>query len=335
MAFYTVSKPIDSTVMAATDRIKCSPILTDAPCARVQDSVGDGTIRCMLKIEPFEFYSVVTGSVRLDGGAMFGVVPKVLWENVTDVDDLNRIPLKTRTLMAVDRARGRVILVDTGCGTKWSKDRADRFAVQYKPAAVPAALEAVGLSVDDVTDVVITHLHFDHNGGLTYWYDEPAGPTRPTYPQARHWVHQRQWEHANQPSVKDRASFLCEDFAVLAEEGLLRLVEGDNPSPPLDGMAWLVSNGHTPCQLHPIFGIGPERLLFVGDLVPTAAHLPLGWIMAYDLHPMTTIAEREAIYRRCLEEDLLLAFPHDPKVGGVAIDGPLERPIIARTLLSG
>ncbi len=286
----------------------------------------------MLKIDPFELHSVVTGTVRLDGGAMFGVVPKVLWEAVTDVDDSNRILLNTRTLLAVDRSQGRVVLVDTGCGAKWSQGKADRFAVRYDPQAVPNALASIGLFVDDVTDVVITHLHFDHNGGLTYWYDEPDGPTRSTYPKARHWVHQRQWEHANQPTVKDRASFVREDFAVLAEEGLLHMVEGHEPDPPFDGAAWFVSNGHTPCQLHPVFGTGSQRLMFIGDLVPTVAHLRLGWVMAYDLHPMTTIAERETVYRRCLEKGLLLAFPHDPKVGGVAIGGTVERPIVARSL---
>lgn len=286
----------------------------------------------MLKVERFEMHSVVTGSVWLDGGAMFGVVPKVLWESLTQVDELNRILLATRTLMAIDRSEDRVILTDTGCGTKWTKEKADRFGIRYDADAIPSALTASGLSVDDVTDIVITHLHFDHNGGLTCWCDEPDGPTRPTYPRARHWVHSNHWKHANQPSAKDRASFLQEDFAVLEQDGLLRFVEGDKPAPPFEGLSWLVSNGHTPYQLHPIFGSGSECLLFVGDLVPTAAHLRPSWVMAYDLHPMTTIAERESIYRRCLDEGLLLAFPHDPQSGGVAIEGTVEKPVVTRSL---
>ena len=286
----------------------------------------------MLKIDPFELRSIVTGSVRLDGGAMFGVVPKVLWEAVTDVDDSNRILLNTRTLLAIDRSQRRVVLVDTGCGTKWSQEKADRFAVRYDPAAIPNALADMSLSVDDVTDVVITHLHFDHNGGLTHWRDEQDGPTRPTYRNARHWVHRGQWEHAHEPTVKDRASYLREDFTVLAEEGLLELLDHDQPNRLLDGVTWFVSNGHTPCQLHPVFGSGRERLIFIGDLVPTAEHIRLGWVMAYDLYPMTTIAERETIYRRCFDEGLLLAFPHDPKHGGIALDGTVERPTVARAL---
>jgi glyoxylase-like metal-dependent hydrolase (beta-lactamase superfamily II) len=287
----------------------------------------------MLKIEPFDVYSVVNGSVWLDGGAMFGVVPKALWESVTEVDERNRILLKTRTLLAVDRSRSRVILTDTGCGTKWSRDKADRFGIWYDPEAIPSALASLGLAATDVTDVFISHLHFDHNGGLTCWEDQPEGPTRPTFPRARHWVHRGHWEHAHQPSVKDRASFLVEDYDVLEQEGLLRFVEGVDPDPPFDGVTWFVSNGHTPYQLHPVFGVGPERLMFIGDLVPTAAHLRLSWVMAYDLQPMTTIAERESIYRRCLNEGLLLAFPHDPETGGVAIEGTVEKPVVARKLL--
>lgn len=286
----------------------------------------------MLRADPFELYSVVTGAIRLDGGAMFGVVPKVLWEKVADVDGANRILLATRTLLAVDRSNRHVVLVDTGCGTKWAPDQAERFAVQYDPEAMPKALAAVGLGVEDVTDVVISHLHFDHNGGLTYWYDEPGGPTRLSYPQARHWVHRGHWEHANRPHLRDRASFLDQDFAVLADSNLLHFVEGEGPTPPFEGVEWFVSSGHTPFQLHPVLGTGSARLLFAGDLVPTVAHLRLAWGMAYDSRPLVTVAEKQAVFRRCFKEGLLLAFPHDPKVGGVEIDGTVERPIVTRTL---
>lgn len=286
----------------------------------------------MMKLGPFEISSVVTGSIRLDGGAMFGVVPKVLWKSVADVDDLNRILLSTRTLLAVDRGHRRVILVDTGCGTKWTPELAGRFAMQYDPHAIPRALEPLGFSNEDVTDVVITHLHFDHNGGLTDWFDEPDGPTRLRYPKARHWVHKKHWEHAKSPNHKDRASFLEQDFAALADADALRLVEGENPAPPGEGMEWFVSQGHTPFQLHPVFGTGSEKLLFIGDLAPTVPHLRLNWVMAYDMAPLQTIAEKEIIFRRCLDEGLMLAFPHDPTVGGVAIEGTPQRPIVTRVL---
>ncbi|MFQ5494925.1 MAG: MBL fold metallo-hydrolase [Phycisphaerae bacterium] len=286
----------------------------------------------MVKIEPFELYSVVTGTLRLDGGAMFGVVPKVLWEKVADVDRQNRIALATRTLLAVDRGHKRVILVDTGCGTKWESKQAARYAIRHDASAVEKALAAIGLSVGDVTDVVVTHLHFDHNGGLTRWYDQPGGRTELCFPGARHWIHRDHWLHANQPYVKDRASFIPADFTALETAGVLRFLEGPKPAPTIDGVAWLVSHGHTPYQLHPVFGDGPRRLVFAGDLVPTVAHLRLGWVMAYDVAPVETMREKERIYRQCLDGGLMLAFPHDPQVGGATIDGTVARPIVTQAM---
>lgn len=263
---------------------------------------------------------------------MFGVVPKVLWGNVTDVDDENRILLATRTLLAVDRARSRIMLVDTGCGSKWPAEKAPRYAIAYDPQAIPNALTAIGLTAEAVTDVVVTHLHFDHNGGLTFWYDDPDGKTCLQYPNACHWVHRQHWDHAREPFLKDRASFLREDFDSLANSDRLSLVEGDDPRCPLEGVEWFVSRGHTPYQLHPIFGSGDSRLMFVGDVVPTVNHLRPGWVMAYDVEPLRTIEEKRRIYRRCLEDGMMLAFPHDPSVGGVVIDGKIDRPIVAKTL---
>ncbi len=286
----------------------------------------------MLRIEPFDIYSVVTGTFRLDGGAMFGVVPKVLWGDVTEADELNRIPLTTRTLVAVDRSAGRVVLADTGCGTKWAPEQAQRYAIRHRGRAIADHLAGIGLSADDVTDVVVTHLHFDHNGGLTEWAGEPGGPTRLCFPKARHWIHRRHWEHAQAPHVKEKPSFLRVDFEALGQGDHLSFVEGENPNPPFEGMEWFVSHGHTSFHLHPLFGVGASRLLFVGDMVPTMAHLRLGWVMAYDVLPMTTIEEKQRVYRNCFDHGWQLAFPHDPAVAGVAIGPPLERPAVSRKL---
>lgn len=275
---------------------------------------------------------MVTGTLRLDGGAMFGVVPKVLWASAADADDRNRILLATRTLLVVDRGSERVTLADTGCGTKWTPDKADRFAVHHNREALPKALAAIGLGVADVTDVVVTHLHFDHNGGLTEWVDEPGGDTRPCFPRARHWIHRKHWEHARRPNLKDRASFLPEDFAGLQEAGLLNQVDGENPSPTIPGIEWFVSQGHTPYHLHPVVADGDKRLIFVGDLAPTVAHLRLGWVMAYDQLPLTTIAEKQRIFADAIKQRLWLAFPHDPKISGVGLDGTVERPVVCETL---
>ena len=286
----------------------------------------------MITIQPFEIRSVVTGSVWLDGGAMFGVVPKVLWDKVTETDADNRIQLATRTLIAVDRSASRVILVDTGCGTKWSAEEASRFAIEHHLSAIPNALAEFGLAPSDVTDVVVTHLHFDHNGGLTDWYKEPGGKTVLRYPNANHWIHRGHWEHAQEPFVKDRASFLRRDFKVLESTGVLKLVEGEKPPPPFAGIEWWVSHGHTPYQLHPILGAGQNRIAFVGDIAPTVAHLRQTWVMAYDVEPVRTMNEKATLFRRAFDEGIKIAFPHDPKVGGVSIDGTIERPIVVRAL---
>jgi len=286
----------------------------------------------MLRIGRYELYSIITGAFRLDGGAMFGVVPKVLWGNAVEYDEANRIFLTTRTLLAVDRDVNRVILTDTGCGTKWSKEHAARFAIVHDRDAIPNALSAIGMSIDDVTDIVVTHLHFDHNGGLTEWFDDPGGPTTLRFPKARHWIHKNQWDHAHHPNYKDRTSYLKEDFDGLESGGVLRYVEGDQPGTPWPGVEWFISHGHSPYQLLPVFTDGATRLYFVGDLIPTIAHLRLGWVMAYDLFPLTTIREKEMLFRGAIEQGWLLAFPHDPKIGGVALGGTLEKPIVTQTL---
>lgn len=285
-----------------------------------------------MKIGTFEVYSVVNGTVRLDGGAMFGVVPKVLWKNIADVDEENRILLATRTLVVVHRAQHRVILVDTGCGTKWTPEKAARYAITHDPQAIPSALNGFGLSIDEVTDIVISHLHFDHNGGLTEWVDDPDGPTQLRYPHAKHWIHRGHWDHARNPHIKDRASFLPEDFLVLEGADVLEFVDGESPPPLMEGVEWLITHGHTPFQLHLEIDGGDARLLFAGDIVPTVAHLRLGWVMAFDMQPLATIAERQEIYASCLNQGTILAFPHDPKIGGVRLDGSISRPIVAEAL---
>jgi glyoxylase-like metal-dependent hydrolase (beta-lactamase superfamily II) len=285
----------------------------------------------MKRIGDFEIRSVQTGTFRLDGGAMFGVVPKVLWGNVVGCDEQNRIYLATRTLLAIDRRADRIVLVDTGCGDKWNTEAATRFVLDHDRSAITGALARLGLAPEQVTDVIVTHLHFDHNGGLTGWVDQPGGPTTLLFPAARHWIHRKQWEHAHRPHAKDRASYLVEDFAALIEDRLT-MVEGDSPASPMDGIEWFLSHGHTPYQLLPLFRDGRDSLLFTGDVVPTVAHLRPTWVMAYDLFPTRTIEEKELLYRRSLDEGMVLAFPHDPAVAGVELDGTVDRPVAARPL---
>lgn len=286
----------------------------------------------MITIGDFDIISVQTGTIRLDGGSMFGVVPKALWQGHEDVDDDNRILLATRTLVAVSHDKKTVILVDTGNGTKWDEKSAARFAIQHDADAIVNALEQWDLSAADVTDVIATHLHFDHNGGLTEWADEPGGKTKLVFPNAKHWIHAGHWQHANNPSEKDRASFIRHDFDILESTGVLQLVEGESPSAPWNGVRFMLSSGHTPCQLLPVFFDDEHELIWTGDAIPTSSHLRVPWVMAYDNEPLKTIAEKKAVYDRVRERGSWLAFPHDHRLGGGVIDFAKDKPFVAKPL---
>jgi glyoxylase-like metal-dependent hydrolase (beta-lactamase superfamily II) len=287
----------------------------------------------MLKMGCYELSSLQTGTLRLDGGAMFGVVPRVMWASHEDIDGDNRILLATRTLLVVSEDRRTVMLVDTGTGRKWESGEADRFAISGDDEAIELALsERYSLTVADVTDVIVTHLHFDHNGGLTDWTDNGRSSTQLRFPKANHWVHRRQWEHAHEATPKDRASFLVRDFVALEGSDRLRLVEGDEPDAPWDGVEFFVSDGHTPGQLLPIFSDGNRELIFAGDVIPTSSHLRLAWVMAYDLEPVKTIEEKSRLLERCRERGSYLAFPHDHRLGGGEIDFAVNKPFVSKPL---
>ncbi len=280
----------------------------------------------MIEIGPYQIYAIETGRFRLDGGAMFGVVPRVLWERQIKPDELNRIQLAMRSLLAIDRTAGRIILVDTGAGSKWSADEIERFAFEIEDDPLGKGLRSHGLCDDDITDVIVTHLHFDHNGGLTVWEDAGAERARPRFAKAKHWLHAQHYAHATSPTPRDRASFYQRDIKPIAESGLLELVEGDQPESPIANVSWFLASGHTPYQMLPRFFDHRASLQYVADLIPTAAHLPIPWVMAYDNEPLKTMAEKQRILRDCAEHNLMLFFEHDPQVGAARIDVSGKRP---------
>jgi len=285
----------------------------------------------MIRVGRFDIFSVINGSIRLDGGGMFGIVPKVLWEKTEDVDAQNRILLATRTLVAIDRAERRVVIADAGAGGKWSEEEASRYAVRHAEWAVEGALGKHGIGPGDVTDVVVTHAHFDHCGGLTMWRDSPGGETWLRFPRAVHWVHEDHWRHALDPFERDAASFLSRDLVGLDRSGMLRIIEGDDPSPPFEGMRWVVSHGHTPGLLLPLVEDAAAPLLFTGDMMPTSTHLSPLWVMAHDLEPLVTIEEKKRWTGACAG-GLRFAFPHDRLVAGAVIDVSGRKPRIAAPL---
>lgn len=260
-----------------------------------------------MKIGPYEIHPVETGRFGLDGGAMFGIVPKPLWSKTNPPDERNRILLAARAMLVI--GNGRTILVDNGNGTKFTEKQVDIFNLDMSRYNLKESLAHYGLSVEDITDVVLTHLHFDHAGGSTY---RANGKLSPTFPNARYYVQKDHWHQAMHPNEKDRGSFMPDDFLPLHAEGVLEFLDGEGELFP--GIQVLVMNGHTTAQQLPKISDGKTTLLYCCDLFPTTSHILLPYIMAYDLRPLTTLEEKRKILARAYEEQWLLFFEHDPNV---------------------
>ncbi len=261
-----------------------------------------------MRVGRWEIASVLDGFFALDGGAMFGIVPRPLWERRMAPDPQNRVRLASRCLVARDRAAGRVLLVDDGIGEKWDAKRAGLYAIDRSAGGIDAGLARLGLSRADVTDVLLTHLHFDHAGGTTR--RGPDGGLELSFPRATHHVQRRQWQLAHAPSEKDAGSYVAQDFELLQHSNLLHLVEGE--AELFRDVELIVSEGHTVDQQLPRFHGDGTHVTFCGDLVPTHAHLRPSWVMAYDAAPVTTIEEKKVLLAEALEDDGVLFFEHDP-----------------------
>ncbi len=262
----------------------------------------------MPTIGPYALYTIETGRFGLDGGAMFGIVPKPLWEKNIPADARNRIPLNMRCLLL--EGPDRLILVDTGIGDTFDEKRRDIFAVDHDYAELHRSLRAAGFGAEDVTDVVLTHLHFDHCGGATR-YDDAGEPTL-TFPHARYYVQRAHWEWARTSNPKEDGSFLAENLDPLAASGRLKFTEGDEELLP--GIEVMTVNGHTRGQQLVRITDSDTTLVFVADLLPTVHHLRPAWTMAYDVEPLVTIAEKADFLERAVAEDWQLFFEHDPEV---------------------
>ena len=255
----------------------------------------------------FTLTPILDGYFRLDGGAMFGVVPKPLWERVAPPDARNRIRMAMRAWLV--RGDGRTILIDAGAGGKLDAKAADIYGFDDVPSLDRSLAEA-GLAPGDVDLVVASHLHFDHAGGFTS--RDADGSVRPRFPRARYVVRRGEWDDARHPHERNRASYFAENYVPLHDAGVLDLVDEDREIVP--GVRVRRTGGHT--QHHQIVEIdgGAGTALFAADLLPTAAHLPLPYIMGYDLYPMETLAFKRGFLREALERDYLILFEHDPEV---------------------
>lgn len=256
---------------------------------------------------------VETGLFALDGGAMFGVVPKILWAKAySPGDEFNRIPLAARNVLI--QTSNRKILIDTGNGTKYDAKRAEMYAIDLNSSSAEVNLPPHGISRFDITDVVLTHLHFDHAGGSTFYNGENL---EPTFPNARYYVQKEHFEHALKPYEKDNASFMKKDFMPLFENNMLELVEGDVQILP--GINVHRSYGHTVAMQMVQITAENWNFLFTADLLPTAAHLPFPYVMGYDNQPLVTLQEKRKWLPFIAENDWTIIFEHDKEIQAAKI----------------
>ena len=251
-----------------------------------------------------ELVSLYDGFFGLDGGSMFGVVPRVLWSKKAPPDDRNRITLAMRPLLV----RGvRTMLIDGGLGDKEGEKFRDMYAVD-RARHLDHALAEAGVAAEDIDIVLATHLHFDHAGGFTV--RDAGGRLRPRFPRARYVVRRGEWEAATHPHERNRGSYLPDHFVPLADAGVLELVDDDQTIMP--GVRVQRTGGHTADHQMIAIESGGKRAAYVADLIPTVAHLPDAWIMGFDLYPMDTLAAKKAFRAEALARETLIFLPHDP-----------------------
>jgi glyoxylase-like metal-dependent hydrolase (beta-lactamase superfamily II) len=259
----------------------------------------------------FELISLSDGTFRLDGGAMFGVVPKPLWQRRAPADDKNRIQLGLRPLLV--RTPEHRVLIDAGIGGKMTAKDAEIFGIE-RERHLEYSLAGAGLTAADIDVVIATHLHFDHAGGFT---SIVSGKLQPTFPNARYKIRRGDWDDATHPHERNRASYLPENFLPLLEAGLIDFTESDGEILP--GISVWRTGGHA--MHHQLVKIerGGRTAVFTADLVPTTAHIDEAWIMGYDLYPMDTLAYKRTFIREAIEREYVIFFEHDPTIAAGVI----------------
>jgi glyoxylase-like metal-dependent hydrolase (beta-lactamase superfamily II) len=267
-----------------------------------------------MQIGNYTLHTLELGSFGLDGGAMFGIVPKVLWQKENPADEENRIDMRTRCLLLKDAKNKRNILVDCGLGDKDDHKFKARFKVA--PYRLETELAAHSLTPEQITDVIATHFHFDHMGGLTK-FDE-QGKLTARFPNARLWAQKRNWAHAWKPNEKDRASYLPDNFSIYDHDSRLNLVNGEEEILP--GIRMKITEGHTIGMQHPLISDGTSSLLYCADIIPMAAHVRVAWVMGYDCFPLTTMEEKKKILGEAADQETVIFFEHCPHMHGARVE---------------
>jgi glyoxylase-like metal-dependent hydrolase (beta-lactamase superfamily II) len=256
----------------------------------------------------FELLRLTDGRFRLDGGAMFGIVPRALWERTNPPDERNRILLSLGVLLI--RTGKKNILIDTGIGQKQDTKAQDLYGIQHRPS-LEESLGRIELKPADVDIVMNTHLHFDHAGGNTT--RRANGTVAPAFPRARYFIQKGEWEAAHSLNERTQKSYVAEDFEPLEEAGCPSLIDGDQEIVP--GVRVIKTPGHTEHHESVMIESCGEKACFLGDLIPTSSHLPLPYIMGYDILPLITLETKRRLLEKAFEEQWLLIFQHDPRIG--------------------
>ncbi len=253
------------------------------------------------------FYTIDTGLFKLDGGAMFGVVPKSMWNKLNPADDNNMCTWAMRCLLVEDG--NKLMLVDTGMGDKQD----DKFKSHFYPHGEATLMDSIkkqGFSPDDITDVFLTHLHFDHCGGAIE--RDEKGSLNPAFKNASYWSCKDHWETAVTPNSREKASFLKENILPIQESGQLKFVEDERPN--IEGMEIDFVHGHTEAMMLPSFPFKDKRLFYAADLIPSRHHIKMPYIMAYDLSPMSTLAEKKLHLNKIVDNQYFMMLEHDKDV---------------------
>jgi len=265
-------------------------------------------------------YSINLGNFKLDGGAMFGVVPKIIWNKLNPADENNLCSWALRSLLIEED--DRLILIDTGMGDKQDAKFFGHYFLHGNDT-LDSSLAKHGFTKDDITDVVLTHLHFDHCGGSIIRVDDQLVPA---FKNATYWSNEKHWQWATNPNEREKASFLKENILPIKDSGQLKMVDINNvpnegnlqsiniqPSGILEKLSFIIVNGHTNSMMLPVIKWNGKSIIYMADLLPSSAHLPLPYVMAYDMFPLITLEEKKMFLQWALKNDGILFFEHDPE----------------------
>ena len=265
-----------------------------------------------MKIGKYTLHIINSGYFGLDGGAMFGIIPKPLWQKTNPPDEANRIKLATRNLLLTDGKRK--ILIDTGNGNKWDEKSKNIYGFDFTNS-LEGSLNNLNLAPSDITDVILTHLHFDHTGGSTKIENDKLIPA---FPNAKYYVQKENYEWAMNPSERDKGSYLKDSFEPLMKEGVLNFIEDQEKFD--DEIEFVIINGHTFAQQLIKISDSSNTILYCADLFPTTSHIPLPYVMGYDLQPLVTVEEKKKVLAKAIEESWKIFFEHDPETALASVE---------------